>query len=502
MPQKKPQRIACLLVPNFPLAARLRREPQLTETPVAMVEADGTTPVVLAVSGRARRQGVRPGLSLPQARAIYPDLIARPRDRAMEQSAQETLLETALTLSPLIENSAPGCIYLDLGGMGSEEAVAESAVEAAEAAGFPAHVAVAEGRIAARLAAWRAGGKWTILPEGEDAAYLAPLPLAWLKPPSPLLERLSRWGVRTAGALAALPPGEVARRLGAAGLALHRDARGEDGKPLSAWRSPIVLSERADLDWALCDIEAFCAVARPMLDRLCEHLSSFAVACRRLDVVLALEPKGEERRSLPLAAPTREVKTLLERISLALAADPPAAPIVGITLHAHPDRPRQTQRSLFGPASHSPDALATVVARLSLLLGADRIGSPRTVDGVRPERVAFAEYAPPPPPKTAPVPEKPPLAAAIRVLRPMIPLRVETSGSPPRPRFIEKEGADRFSSPSGEVRMASGPWRLEEGWWSEEAIARDYWEVELAGGVYRIFNDRRQERWFADGIYD
>jgi len=53
------------------------------------------------------------------------------------------------------------------------------------------------------------------------------------------------------------------------------------------------------------------------------------------------------------------------------------------------------------------------------------------------------------------------------------------------------------------VRVASGPWRVEEKWWSEAAIDREYWDVELSdGGLYRIFRDARNGAWHADGIYD
>jgi hypothetical protein len=55
----------------------------------------------------------------------------------------------------------------------------------------------------------------------------------------------------------------------------------------------------------------------------------------------------------------------------------------------------------------------------------------------------------------------------------------------------------------GDVRVGSGPWRLEERWWSEESIDRDYWDVELSdGGLYRIFREKKGGGWFVDGIYD
>jgi len=55
--------------------------------------------------------------------------------------------------------------------------------------------------------------------------------------------------------------------------------------------------------------------------------------------------------------------------------------------------------SLYGPAALSPDKLATTLARLFALLGPDRVGSPRPVDGHRPERFSLVEYTPPAPPE-------------------------------------------------------------------------------------------------------
>ena len=55
----------------------------------------------------------------------------------------------------------------------------------------------------------------------------------------------------------------------------------------------------------------------------------------------------------------------------------------------------------------------------------------------------------------------------------------------------------------GLVRVAAGPWTLEDGWWSDKPVERDYWDVELSGGgLYRVYRDRKTGDWFADGMYD
>ncbi|MEP6802259.1 MAG: hypothetical protein ABJC07_10000, partial [Acidobacteriota bacterium] len=95
-------RIACLDVPLFSLAARLRSEPELKGEPVAIFEGNGNAARVIAASRPARRAGIRQGMTLPQSRAIVPKLVARGRDAESERAAQEALLEIADSFSPRV----------------------------------------------------------------------------------------------------------------------------------------------------------------------------------------------------------------------------------------------------------------------------------------------------------------------------------------------------------------------------------------------------------------
>ena len=117
---------------------------------------------------------------------------------------------------------------------------------------------------------------------------------------------------------------------------------------------------------------------------------------------------------------------------------------------------------------------------------------------------------------------------AVRVLRPPIPVEVITEEprdaqfpvSSEMGRVAETPAA--YTTPltsmrivslasepgatprvQGLVRVAAGPWTLEDGWWSKQPIERDYWDVELSGGgLFRIYRDRKSGEWFADGMYD
>ena len=312
-------------------------------------------------------------------------------------------------------------------------------IRAAERAGLPARVGVAASKLAARIAAGLPDSP-TVVPPGGEHAFLAPLPLERLAPEMETAATLERWGLRTIGDLARLPEGEVASRLGELGRALHASANGFDARPLEPYLPPPAFSEGTELEWPLASLEPFLFVAHTALERLVRRLESRALACTRLEIALTLDPDGHDARAISLPAPTRDVKTLLTLVRLELEARPPGAAVAAFVFSAHPDRPRRAQLSLFGPAALSPDRLATTIARLAALLGEDRVGSPRSTDGHRPERFTLTRYEPPPPPVARAAPRRGRGLLSVRTLRPPVPLEVvvedglERATRPPSPR--------------------------------------------------------------------
>ena len=84
-------RIACLLVPDFALAALRRAEPELCGQPLVAVDRDDPRAPLTAVSAEARALGIRSGLSAAQARAISSTLAVRRPSREMLAAAEEAL---------------------------------------------------------------------------------------------------------------------------------------------------------------------------------------------------------------------------------------------------------------------------------------------------------------------------------------------------------------------------------------------------------------------------
>ncbi len=129
------------------------------------------------------------------------------------------------------------------------------------------------------------------------------------------------------------------------------------------------------------------------------------------------------------------------------------------------------------------------------MLGEDRVGMPMTVDGYLPERHAVGEFAPPPPPDTRRTPPRAPRLLAARVFRPPIPAEVIADGA--------TITSLRGENIEGEVRLSSGPWEIEQGWWTDRPHVREYWDVELKrGDIYRVYRDDVAKGWFIDARYD
>jgi nucleotidyltransferase/DNA polymerase involved in DNA repair len=168
-----------------------------------LCEGNGTAAHVVAATRKARKAGIRPGFTLPQARALLPDLLTRARDAESERAAQEALLDVAGTVSPRVEDAGDGVVYLDAEGLErlfpDERDLGRALIAAAKRESLPARCGLASSKLAARVAATLPDSP-VVVPAGGEAAFLAPLPLVKLDPEAEIVETLARWGLATSAA--------------------------------------------------------------------------------------------------------------------------------------------------------------------------------------------------------------------------------------------------------------------------------------------------------------
>lgn len=494
-------RYACLWVPHFRAAVLVRRDPALRGRPVAALAGTAAARVVLDATPEAKARGVRPGMPAGEAQTRAPELVGRERDPEAERSATGALLDVAWATSPRVEVAAPDRLHLDLAGLGelfpSEPRLGERLVEAAAVVELPARVGIADSVTAAALAA-RAWSGVSVVPPGRSGAVLAPLPVDLLDPAAECRDALERWGIRTLGQLAALPPAGVLARLGPPGARLQATARGEDLRPFVPAVPAEPCAESLTLDWEVTSLGGLAFVLQRLLDQLCARLAVRGLGAEALTLTAGLGDGTTHSRRLGLIAPIRESRTLLGLLLASLDGLALPAPVVALRIEAEPARLPAYQADLFAPTRPSPRELAETLGRLAALVGPDRVGAPRIEVSHRPDAVGMAPFVAVPAARTAAVAALALTDAATlacRRLTPPLPAAVEVhDGSPAR---VEAAGV------RGVVVRAAGPWRTAGEWWADTAWTREEWDVALSdGAVYRLACDPTAGKWQVWAIYD
>jgi len=476
----------------------------------------------------------------------------------IEGAPPDVLAAVAREFSPRIEICSPTEIVLDLSGLtrlfGEARTIAEELRRTAADRGLRVRVAIAGTRTAARLLVrYRAG--LTIVEPGNEAAAVAPLPIALLgdldripDPESRIPDQLAtfrRWGLRTLGDLAALPSDDFAVRLGRQDTDWQCLARGEDGRPLV----PSVPEERfeqtLELEWPIEELEPLSFVLGRLMESLEAHLVQRDRGAAVLHVRLHLiKTDGTTRevheRSLQLPVPIRDARTLRTLALLDLESNPPAAAIDRVTVAVDPTPARIVQFSLLTRPLPTPEQVSTLMARLHALMGETRCGSPEIIDSWQPGAFAMKSFMPdsgirdsgsgirgvdvpgsrvlesrapspesriPSPESRIPSPESR-VMSALRRFRHPVPIRVHVKQGKPSSVSIMERGLS-----GGTIDSCAGPWRTSGAWWDTrvpnpgsrvpDPWDRDEWDVALADGpTYRLFRERHSDKWFLEGVVD
>jgi protein ImuB len=518
-------RTACCRVPDLPLAAELRANPEFADKPLAVASGAGPRAELVTVSPEAARRGVVRLATVAHARTVCAELLVRVASPARERAAREALLDAALSFSPRVALAprasgswaAEAAVFVDASGVSSlfhsEQGFAAALAQRCQRLGLPVCVAVASSRSVARIAARRlSASELRVLAPGAEATFLAPLPLDILDPDDALAEALTRFGVRRVRDLLALPRRALGTRLGPQVLELIALARGATREPLLPVPVPRRLVEAADLEFAIDRLEPLAFALQGLLSRLLIRLETRRLACDELALHLDLEGGGRDARRIGLAAPTLDRRVLMRLLVHALEAHPPEAPVVSAGLETEGRPVRGDQLDLFRPAGPAPAALGHTLVELQALCGRDRIGTPRPSDDHRPHLFEMAPFSRASlvcdsprndtPGQSASVDcpheegERCSVGLATRALRPPLPAEVRLQGGGP--------GWIRSAVANGRVVHLAGPWRTTGGWWSPEIrFAYDYFDVETSDGtIARLRFDHVQKRWHVDAVYD
>ncbi|GAB4099418.1 DNA polymerase Y family protein [Sinomonas halotolerans] len=284
-------------IPDWPLlAAQLAGE--VPEGLPAALLAKGR---ITACSAEARAAGVVRGLRLRDAQARCPGLAALPADPERDAREFEPVVAALEEAFPGVHVLRPGLVAVRARGAvrfyGSEPEAGGAALEAASRLGLEVRAGIADSVFAAEQAARTTTelAPVRIVASGTARAFLAPLPVAVLGDPQ-LASLLSRLGLGTLGAFAALPAPEVRSRFGAGGLEAHARARGEDPRTAAPRVPPVAHEQSAEFEPGLARVDQIAFAVRPTAEAFVEALRRDGLACTELRVQITDESGSRSER--------------------------------------------------------------------------------------------------------------------------------------------------------------------------------------------------------------
>jgi protein ImuB len=513
-------RIVSVWLPRWPIrrflaAQACSHEPVDPERPFVLVVDVAGGPRIAALNEAAEAEGLAPQDLLADARAKVGMLQVHRADPAADDAALKRLALWATrytpTVSPWGEDNGADGFFLDVTGaahlFGGEERLLADLSDRLDRFGLPARLAIAE----------TAGAAWAlsrfhptpavILPSGQEAQALAPLPIAALRLAPDTRTALRRLGFKLVGAILDKPRAPFAARFTAELLKRLDQALGRASEPLIPIVAPPVYHSLRYLLEPIVTQEAVVAVATRLMKDLVHVLDRDGAGARTLRLALYRVDGEVTTLEIGLTLPTRSTEHVARLIDLKLERIAETVEFgfgfetlgLAVTV-AERMEPRQTETAAVADAA-SPERCATLIDNLRQRLGPRSVRQLKPVASHLPERAeaicAVVDEAWSPPNEARPRPllllPQPELVADVMAFVP--------DGPPQRFRWRgELHG----------VVQAQGPERIAGEWWRSRADqpTRDYYLVEDESGhrfwIYREgFYDRGgpSPRWFVHGLF-
>jgi protein ImuB len=390
-----------------------------------------------------------------------------------------------------------------------------------------------------------------------------------------ILAILHKWGIHTLGQLAALDKEELRTRLGSEAVALWERANGTATRLLKLVQPPESFDENFEFDHEIETAQPLLFILRRFLEQLTLRLSAIYLVAQELTLRISFADSRQVRyqtdssgwrnesaavatatrtdkqiyeRVFKIPQPTNDVELLFRMLHTHLENFKSPQPIIAVGLSAKPIRPVSQQFGLFETALRNPQQLFETLARLTALLGNERVGTPVLEETHRPDAFrmeAFswnfdsAEFPHRRASARAPLPQGEartsdagrdgsslshwerqlpvrlgPRSAnegkgvglgegrvrasgfkssqlALRRFRPSTAASILTSGN----RHLHSDKV------SGKIVDQRGPYLLSGNWWDEKWWARAEWDMQLDNGdlvrAYEI-----EGIWKIEGVYD
>jgi protein ImuB len=487
-----------------------------------------------AVNDAAMRLGLKTGMALADAKAMYPTLTVAEAAPAADRRLLEAIADWCDRYTPLVGLDPPDGMMLDITGcthlFGGEAALGHDIVRRLALQGLAARAAIADtvgcAWAVARFSALPVAGRekegdraCVIIPPGGAREALLPLRLMALRIAPEIAEGLGQAGLKRIADVIDRPRAPLAARFGQTFIRRIDQALGHEDEPITP-RLPIpaYVVERRFADPILLEADVLRTIEQ-LAHELARLLERRQEGARRLQVAL-FRTDGKVYRieagtGAPLREPARIRSLFAERLAAAGDACDPGFGFDVIRLSApRIERCDPTQTGLAAPDQAAE--LMHLVDRLGARFGPSRVSRLVPQDTHMPE---FAVAA-------LPAADDRHRRADDTCPSPAVAASGQDSLAPTRPPrlFARPERIEAIAEvPDGpparfrwrhvlhQVIHAEGPERIAMEWWHDQqghALTRDYFRIESRDGmrvwIYReglYERETTEPRWFLHGLF-
>src|SRR5437762_7210437 len=304
-----------------------------------------------------------------------------------------------------------------------------------------------------------------------------------------ILAILHKWGIHTIGQLAALDKQQLGARLGPEAIRMWERANGQSSRVIKLIRPPESFEESFEFENEIETAEPLLFMLRRFLEQLAIRLSGIYLVAKELTLRITFRDKQIYERIFKIPQPTNNVDLLFRMLHTHLENFKSEYPIVAVALSAQPIKPAREQFGLFETTLRNPHQLSETLARLTALLGADRVGTPVVEETHRPDAFRIEPFTwhglPAHPIGRMPMPRP-----ALRRFRPP----AATS------MFVSKQLHLQSETIRGQVVDQRGPYLFSGNWWDEKSWVRAEWDLQLeAGELVRCYESPSSSNYGATG---
>jgi len=494
-------RIVVIWFPHLVTDRLLRKQPQLKDMPFVLVAAERGRRVVKAVNILAKEKGIHENMVLADCKALLPELVVLDYDEAESNKLLIALAEWCIRYSPIISIDVPDVLILDVSGCthlwGGEENYLNDIHKKFSDFGYTIRTAMAD-TIGTAWAVCHFGNTMSIIETGKEVKALTTLPAAALRLEPIIIEKLHKLGLKTIGSFITMPNTALKRRFGQSILKRLAQALGEEMEITDPIIPITPFQERLTSLEPIRTAEGIEIAIKTLLQMLCERLQKemkglrkCTLTCYRIDGVVVKTEIGTSK-------PSRNTLHLFKLFENKISQ---IEPDLGIELFVM-DAPvveelNSSQDALWTVSGKDESVIAELLDRLSGKTGVQAIHRFLPAEHYWPERSFKNAIS---------LSEKPSTEWRTDLPRPLhilpVPELIEVSVPiPDYPPLLF-----RYKNVIHNVKKADGPERIEQEWWLQQGLYRDYYCVEDEHGCrYWLFRsgdyDSGNVKWFMHGFF-